>query len=202
MDLRRGARWGAVWLGLALAGPAQARDVPLFSGDVAFTYGRNWQQELNVAGIAGELKLNLLPYLAVGVRTGGALGGGLGREEGARGYAGLPLILKAEATPLATKVRPYVGLGLGVTRVAAGGAVVVLQTDVRNSRSWSITGPMPTLMPEVGIDLGGFRVALLHASLVGSSRATEQAIGPGDYHAPNLSGTVLQLGAHFGGPKG
>ncbi|MEZ4238803.1 MAG: macro domain-containing protein [Myxococcota bacterium] len=144
MDLRRGARWGAVWLGLALAGPAQARDVPLLSGDVAFTYGRNWQQELNVAGIAGELKLNLLPYLAVGVRTGGALGGGLGREEGARGYAGLPLILKAEATPLATKVRPYVGLGLGVTRVAAGGAVVVLQTDVRNSRSWSITGPMPT----------------------------------------------------------
>jgi hypothetical protein len=169
--------------------PVLARDVPLVGGDLAITYGRNWSQDLNVAGVVAELEVNVLPQLAVGVRAGGALGVGLGRTWDARGFAGLPFLAKAEATPFTSRTRPYVGLGLGVTRVAAGGTPLIVDAD---SESWSVTGPVPTLMPELGLDAGGFRIALVHASLIGTGRLEQ---------APDLSGTALQLGAHFGGPR-
>jgi hypothetical protein len=199
----------------ALLAPAAAlagdREVSLFSGDLAFTYGRNWSQGLNVAGLVGELKVNVLPQLAVGVRTGGSIGGGVGAGDGegsARGYAGLPLMLKAEGTPFTSRTRPFVGLGVGVTRAAGGGAMAAVDGDSAESASWSVAGPMPTLMPEIGVDLGGFRISLVHSSLLGSSRAVEQSVevGPsgasassGD--APGLSGSALQVGVHFGGPR-
>ncbi|MEZ4241005.1 MAG: hypothetical protein R3F59_33570 [Myxococcota bacterium] len=200
-------------IGLLVASPAaSARDVSLFSGDLAFLYGRNWGQQLNVAGLAGELKLDLVPQLAIGVRAGGALGGGIGvrgAERSARGYAGLPLLLKAEASPLSSRTRPYVGLAVGVTRAAGGGAMASIEQDAARTASWSVVGPMPTVMPEIGLDLGGFRMALVHASLVGSARAVEQSYEvtadgarTSARRAPGLSGTSLQVGVHFGGPKG
>ncbi|MEQ1505611.1 MAG: hypothetical protein ABMB14_25485 [Myxococcota bacterium] len=192
---------------MALTAVAMANDVPTVSGDLALQYGRNWGQHLNLAGIVGEVKINVLPILAVGVRTGGQLGLGVSASESsaeAKFFSNLPLALKAEGYLGTGKTRPYAGLAVGVSRATGAGAFGSATT----ASAYSVVGPMGTVMPELGIDLGMFRVALQHSLLFGSaSRIAESAtaggasvsIDPKD--APSLSGTTLQLGIHFGGPR-
>ena len=194
------------------AGPAaMAKDTPLVAGDIALVYGRNWGQQLNVAGLVGEVKINVHDHVSVGARLGGDLGVAIGASDtaaAARGYAGLPLMAKAEVFALPSRIRPFAGLGLGMTRAAGGGVVAAVGAANAQSSSYSVAGVMPTFMPEIGVDLGKFRIALHHAVLVGSSGAVKRALEVGadgvrseNLRAPGLSGTRLQLGLHFGGPK-
>jgi hypothetical protein len=178
------------------------------SGDLAVAYGRNLGQELNVAALAGELKVHVDPRLAVGVRLASGIGLSL-RESGARGYLGLPLQLKAEAFLDESRNRPFVGLGLGATPTTAAG--VIVETDNANVKglAWGVAGVIPTVMPEVGVALSGLRVALQYNLLLGSGKKAAASVQAGtagvsadvDEAVPGLDGLMLQVGAHFGGPK-
>jgi hypothetical protein len=211
MSIDRLLGLAAVLLSVATVTPARAGDTPRLSGDIAVTYGRNWGQHLNVAGLAGELKVNVIPQLSVGARVGGAIGAGVGADESggsAKAYAGMPLMLKGEVFPLASRTRPFVGLGVGVTRASGAGAVASVEETSAAASAYGVKGMMPTLMPEIGVDLGGFRIALQHSALLGSSGAVQQSLEAGaagttasTSRAPGLSGTTLQLGVHLGGPR-
>lgn len=204
------AQWWTALFGLALGlgwgTAARAGDVPLLAGDIGFQYGRNWGQELMISGLVGELKLNVLPFVSVGVHTGAQLGVSVSAREGAakaKAFTNLPLALKGELFLGTGTVRPYGGLAMGVSRATGAGAIA----SVDKAASYSVSGPMPTLAPELGLDLGHFRVALTHAWLFGSARraaasVTGASISTDAGLAPGLSGTTLQLGAHFGGPRG
>lgn len=186
--------------------------VSLFSGDLAVTYGRNWSQELNVGGLVGELKVNVLPYASVGVRSGGTVGGAIGQgaaDASARAYVGVPVMLKVEGSPFVSRTRPFVGVGVGVTRAAGGGATAATTGATAEASSYTVNGAVPTLMPEVGVDLGALRVSLVHSALVGSAGMAEGetvsagsgGATTGSFAAPGLSGSALQVGLHLGGPK-
>ncbi len=177
--------------------------VPDVSGDVALTYGRNFAQGLNVAGFVGELKANVDPQIALGVRAGGGLGAGFGASS-VQGYLGAPLLLKGEGFLGRQRQRPFVGLGAGVTWVAAVGAYASPSTAT--AVGYTVSGFMPTIMPELGVDLGNVRLAVSHSVLIGSDRGIAAQLGlegveVGSEAVPGLSGTVLQVGGHFGGAR-
>lgn len=195
-------------LGMLFASaPARAGDVPLFAGDIGIQYGRNWSQELMIAGLVGEFKVNVLPFVSVGARTGGQLGVSLSANATsakAKAFTNLPIALKGEVFLGTAPTRPYAGLSMGVSRATGAGAIAT----TTSAASYAVQGPMPTLVPEIGLDLGHFRIALAHAWLVGSGRkisegvtVSDNAVTISDDAIPNLSGTTLQLGLHFGGPK-
>ena len=193
-----------VWL-LACA---MAEEVPAWSGDLAITYGRNFGQQLNVGGVVGELKYNVHPQAAAGVRIGTTLGAGIDRD-GVRGYIGLPLLVKVEGFPSVQTTRPFAGLGVGTTLFNAGGVVFAQDGFEASGAAYGVTGPLFTLLPELGVDLGAIRISLSHGFLVGSAKgiaASIEASAEGaefsdDFAYPGLGGTMLQVGVHLGGPK-
>lgn len=196
---------------LLLAPAAQAQEVPGWSGDIAFAYGRNFGQGLNVGGIVGEVKKNVHPQAAVGVRLGGILGVGVNTNQGsASAYSGSPLLLKGEGFLSESPTRPFVGLGAGVTFYGAAGVVGVVNGNQQSVQAYAARGPNFTLMPELGVDIGALRLAVSHGFLIGSNRAIQASIesdGQGgtntttEYETYGLGGTVFQIGGHFGGPK-
>ena len=118
------------------------------------------------------------------------------------------MLAKTELLPTTDRSRPFVGLGAGLvfTR-AAGGRISRNGTE---GEGWFVSGPLPTLMPEIGVDLGAFRVAAQYAFLVGAWAARSGSFDAGSVDsasatigrdAPVLNGASLQLGAHFGGPR-
>jgi hypothetical protein len=189
-----------LWL---LAGEAWAGSL---RSDVAFAYGRNLGQQLNVAAVVAEVKATPEPHLAVGVRLAGGVGVSLSGE-GAKAYLGAPLLLKAEGSPLTGRNRPYLGLGLGVTPTVAAGAFV--RTDRANveAAGWAVRGVIPTLMPEIGVDLSGFRLAFVYHWMVGSAKEVAAGVNAGTQgvttstagEVPGLDGIFVQGGFSFGG---
>lgn len=204
MDLR----WISLVVALVAASPARA-EVPKLSGDIAVTYGRNFGQRLMVASLAGELKRNVHPQIAVGGRVGGQLGAALNGGT-ARGFLGMPVLAKGELFATESRTRPFLGLGAGLTFTRAAGVWLAVKNGQGEGGGWVVSGPLPTLLPEVGVDIGAFRVAAQYALLIGSANAVSAAVeidGDGGSNAtvgreaPGLNGLVFQLGGHFGGPR-
>lgn len=189
----------------AVAG-AWAADLSV-AGDLAFAYGRNTGQHLNVAALVGGLELLPDPHLGVGLRVAPALGVGVG-ENSARAYVGAPLTLRVEGFPTLERNRPFGALGLGFTPTSAGGVWVAGDGGNVESVAWAVTGRIPTLMPEVGVDLGHFRASVLWQLMLGSGRKVAASVEAGTGgvggsvtdDVPGLNGLMVQLGGHFGGP--
>jgi len=194
-------------LGLGLAAPAVAADdTTPWSGEVAATYGRNIGQGLNVGGLVGEVKKNIGGQFALGGRFGGLLGANMS-DGGATGYAATPVLVKAEAFPSQARRRPFIGVGLGATFFSAGGVAVAGEGFGTEAAAYGAQGPLFTAMPEIGLDLGGLRIAVQHsflmgsASSVGASLAVPVGTEISQYDYPSLGTTTFQIGGHFGGPK-
>jgi hypothetical protein len=198
-----------VLIGLGLCSmPALAEEVPKWSGDIGIAYGRNLGQGLNIAEGAFEVKANVHPQFAAGVRIGGTLGVSVGQGS-AEAFAGLPLLLKGEGFLNDKPTRPFLGLGAGVTLTSAGGAFVAADNDSASATAYGVSGPIPTLMPELGVDLNGLRLSMQYRWLLGSANSVRASVEAGtagtgttvDDNVPGLSGLTLSLGAHIGGPK-
>jgi hypothetical protein len=187
--------------------PPPRPEVPKVAIDVAFAYGRHIGQELNVAEVAGELKFQPIPYVAIGARAAVDLGFGFG-ERGARGFVGSPLALKVEATPLATPTRPFVGLAIGAAPLTAGGVLLAVEDGEFVSTAWGIKGVKPMLTPEIGVDVTALRLSVQYRTFLGAQEAIAASASAGadgvsgdiTSIAPGLSGVFVQLGVHLGGP--
>jgi len=193
-------------LGLGLTTSALADDVRPWSGDIAVAYGRSVGQELNVGGLVGEVKKNLGARCAMGLRVGGMLGARM-MDDSASGYAATPVLFKAEVFPSRARHRPYVGAGVGATFLSAGGVALDGSGLGTRAEAYGARGPLLTAMPELGIDLAGFRLGVQHSFLMGTPSTVGASLGlPLDapvrgYDTPPLGTTTLQVGGHFGGPQ-
>jgi len=192
-------------LGIGLAPPALAEEVRPWSGDIAATYGRSPGQELNVGGLVGEIKKNIGSRFAIGLRAGGLLGANLS-DGSASGYAATPVLVKTEAFPTRARHRPYLGLGLGATFLSAGGVALDGSGLGTRADAYGARGPLFTVMPDLGVDLAGFRIGVQHSFVMGTPQHVSASLGlPGvRAHRPDtpaLGTTTLQLGGHFGGPQ-
>ena len=191
---------------------APSSEAPSVSSDFAFVYGRNVSQGLNVTGFALEIKKNIGTQLSVGGRLSGLIGVSLKANENsaaAKAYSASPILLKGEYAFSENSKRPYVGLGLGPTFYGGAGAVVTAEGNATQSNAYASKGPALTVMPEIGYDLGRFRIALQHNLLLGSAISVSANVTAGttgtstsvDYKTPGMGSTTLQIGGHWGGPK-
>lgn len=158
-------------------------------------------------GASVEPKFNLTDNLAVGVRLGGGV---LVPQSVSVGNENVSIAVRVFQTYLAkadwyfttSSVRPFVGLGAGFYRVAGmsqsvsggGSGSVVQQADVFDGFG---------VMPQVGINFGGFRLAASYHLLTGGDRTiVTQAVGglPVSHSMPT-SYFSLELGGTFGGKR-
>lgn len=123
--------------------------------------------ELSGGGIGAsyELKLNVSPLLSVGFRNEGGLlfGGSIDGEDVNIGLrASANYLAKAELYPFASRVTPMFGLG-------AGYYASVGEAGGDGGASVSI-GEHFGIAPQVGLQLGGFRLAATYHKLFGDAQ--------------------------------
>lgn len=163
-----------------------------------------------VAEFGGELKTAVAPNLSVGGRIGGMIGVGLSFDAGAeaRSFVGLPLLAKADLKPFDGDTRALFGLGAGFTLLSAAGTATTISGTSLDTAAWAVTGAIPTLMPEVGVDIKRLRLAVHYNLMLGSGAAVRAAVSASptgatatvDDNVPGLNGLQLQIGIRFGVP--
>lgn len=153
-------------------------------------------------GMVVEIKNQLTDTVAIGGRVEIAVmfGGVVGEDE-------LPLdiamaacgLLKVELHPLDGPVRPFVALG-------AGGYTIGGQTIDGGPHTSGIrreTGRYVGVAPQVGVDLGPFRLAATYNAILGASLEVSQMVGD-VRETTKLSQNYLSLELSFrfaGGPR-
>ncbi len=148
----------------------------------------------NGAGFVTEIKVNVHDNIAIGGRVEIAMmfGGLVGSEE-------LPFGMAASALPKAEylvgtgPVRPFVALGAGLYSIAS----YTIASDPNGQSGISTTsGRYFGIAPEVGVDLGRFRLAMTYNAILGTSVEYRQTTG-GIEHRETLSQNYLSLEASF-----
>ena len=192
---------------LPLAAEAQvpAENYQLFRVDstlsVPFAHGPgSWG-----VGAAVEPKFNLLDFLAVGIRAEGALlfGGDFSAPSSAlsvdmRGV--VAFLAKADLYLTTAAVRPFVGFGMGLYHIASQS---VSTGDPGTSIDQSV-GSHFGIAPQVGINLGPFRLAATYNVIVGGDVVVRQTVTVGQ--PPGESSTSqnyfsFEIGGTFGGRR-
>ena len=147
-----------------------------------------------------EVKYNVHDRVAVGARFDGAamLGGGLGEGSnvsvGQRAAASF--LAKGDYYFTDAPVRPFVGLGVGLFYF--GG-----QDFSSSSSSANIdqkAGRYFGVAPQVGIELGAFRLAATYNALLGADVEVTQSVGTGEQTADiSQNYFTFELGVRIGG---
>ena len=128
-------------------------------------------------GAVVEPKLNISDQLSLGLRTSVAITGG-GKIEGNSGDVSVGLgisvgaLAKGEYYFSTSSTRPFLGFGAGLyylvsQDVDTGGGVSVSQS----------AGEYFGFAPQVGIQLGGFRLALTYNAMLGANYEVVQSVG-------------------------
>jgi hypothetical protein len=180
---------------------AQAENYSLFRLDMAvtgtYTHGaKSW-------GFGGlvEPKFNVLDFLAVGLRMEGSVmfwgdvrAGDSDVSMDIRGVAAF--LAKCDYYVLDAPIRPFVGLGLGMYYLGAQG----INTSQTSATIHQKAGAYFGLAPQVGIELGGFRLSVTYNAIFGAAIEVEQVVGTqterSDYLQNYLS---LEIGWRIGG---
>lgn len=200
---------------LALAALALAFATPAFATsanyqpvrvDVSFNLVSG-SADVNEYGVGGSIepKFNLTDRIAVGLRLEGMAlipesvsVGGESVSIGARALSAY--LAKADYYLTTTSVRPFVGLGAGLYRIAGGGETVGSTGISQQAEAFSGFG----VAPQIGLQLGGFRLAGTYHFITGGDRVVlTQAVGapaPEQRSMPT-SYFALELGGTFGGKR-
>jgi hypothetical protein len=159
-------------------------------------------------GIVLEPKYNLLDQLAIGLRleagafatqsvSSSSAGGQVDVSQSARAVSAF--LAKADWYVTTSSVRPFVGLGAGLYRIASGSQSVsgsgASTAVVQRAESFSGFG----VAPQVGVNFGGFRLAATYHVITGSDQVVvTQAVGAAptetklskNYFAFEIGGTI------------
>jgi hypothetical protein len=159
-------------------------------------------------GLVLEPKYNLLDQLAIGLRLeGGAFATQTVKTSAAAGQAEVSqsaraitaYLVKADWYLTTSSVRPFVGLGAGLYRIASGSQSVsgsgASTAVVQRAESFQGFG----VAPQVGVNFGGFRLAATYHMITGDDQVVvTQAIGTTptetklskNYFAFEIGGTI------------
>jgi hypothetical protein len=162
---------------LALPPTAQAsKNYQLFRLDTSFNFAYAYGPGRYGGGLTIEPKFSVLDQLVVGAQVGVAIFGGGSINPGAVGNsvsmsvgAILPFLAKVEYYPVHSPIRPFIGFGLGTYDVI-GQTVGGMGIDQR-------VGFYFGLSPQVGIELGWFRLSVSYHALFGASWHVSQTLG-------------------------
>jgi hypothetical protein len=194
--------------GLLVASSAEARakNYALFRLDTGLT--GSMAHDSGGYGVGGfvEPKFNVLDTLAVGVRMeghgmfGGDIDTGVNQNVDLDMRATAAFLAKADYYIGTGTVRPFVGLGLGLYYFAGQS----LSATNINQNAGSYFG----IAPQVGVQLGAFRLAFTYNAILGANYEVSQSAGPGGINQ-SVSGDqsisrnymTLDIGFRFGGGK-
>ncbi len=197
---------------LAFASPARAQDGNYQPIRVDVTvYGAYASADANAYGIGAALepKYNLTDHLALGLRFEGAAFatqavsvGPAGSQQVSVSQSARALtayLVKADYYLTTMYVRPFVGLGLGLYRIASGSQSVSGTGGItQQASSFSGFG----LCPQVGVNFGAFRLAGTYHLITGGDQVVvTQAVGGGAPTEVKLSKSffAFEIGGTFGG---
>jgi hypothetical protein len=164
-------------------------------------------------GMAIEPKYNVTDHLAAGLRLEGAgfvtqdvkvASSSQTANVSQGGRAVTALLAKADYYLTTSSVRPFVGVGFGFYRIGAGSQSVSSSGSgaavVQTASSFSGFG----VAPQVGLNLGGFRLAATYHVLTGGDMVVAtQAVGataPTEVKLPK-NFFAFELGGTFGGNR-
>jgi hypothetical protein len=214
MTIASGSKWlrvicilvATVASGLLLQSEAhaQAKNYQLFRFDLGAMGG--WVHGSGSRGGGGYLepKFNVLDSLAVGLRIDGlAMFGG---SYGLKGGGDMSMEMMAASTFLAkcdyylldTWVRPFVGMGAGIYYLG-GQSISVKSGDASiNQKAGKYFG----IAPQIGIQLGAFRLGMTYNAIMGASMEVQQTIGTVSQRSEVLRNYVtFEIGGTIGGGR-
>ena len=175
-----------------------------FRTDFGFGAASVIEQEAYGGNVSVEPKLNILDNLAVGGRFEAMVGGG--GNIGAPGSGEVTVkqniaaatLLKTDFFLTRGAVRPWVGLGVGRyvivgqgTSTSSGGATV-------NQNAGAYFG----VAPQLGLEMGGFRIAATYNKIIGAQVEVTQNVGGVDQKKKySHDYATIELGFRLGGRK-
>lgn len=176
----------------------------LFRTDVGFGAATIHAQEAYGGTVSVEPKVNVMDNLAVGARFeamiggGGNLGGPGSDEVTVKQNAAVATLLKTDFFLTRGSVRPWVGLGIG--RYA-----IISQGSTTGSGSASVSqnaGAYFGVAPQVGIEMGGFRIGATYNHIVGAQVEVTQSVnGSPETKKYSHDYASIEIGFRFGGRR-
>lgn len=148
---------------------AQSKNYRLIRVDLGLT-GAYSPGDLKSAGLGAYIQpmVNIHDFVSVGLRFEGDLlvGGNIsngGSQFEVGGTAVASYLAKGEFTLSKTAIRPFVGMGMGMYKLGSIGLNSDGGASVEAGRHFGV-------MPQVGINLGHFRMALAYNAIAGKSQ--------------------------------
>ena len=184
-------------------GPARMFPAPnyqLFRNDIGFGAGTVFSQEIYAGNVSVEPKVNVLDNVAVGGRIdvlvgGGGNLGGDGEDVSVKQHVAVATLLKADLFLTRAAVRPWVGLGVGRYAIIGQGADT--GDDVQVDQN---AGAYFGVAPQVGLELGAFRLSATYNHIVGAQVEVRQSVG-GETKKYSQDYATVELGFRFGGRR-
>lgn len=165
----------------------------------AYGFGASIEPKYNLSdNLSLGLRLEAAAFVTQSVNVGQAGSQQVSLSQGARAVTAF--LVKADWYFTTTTVRPFVGVGLGLYRIASGSQSI--------SGSGSIVQTAGTFQgfgfcPQVGLNLGGFRLAATYHVITGGDQVvTMQAVGATPTEVKlSKSFFAFELGGTFGGAR-
>lgn len=187
--------------------PGPKRMIPaphyqLFRSDIGFGAGTVPSQEIYAGSVSVEPKVNILDNIAVGARVEALIGGGgnIGGEgdEGVsvKQHVAVATLLKTDFFLTRSAVRPWVGLGFGRYAIVGQGADTGNDTVQVDQNAGAYFG----VAPQVGLELGGFRLSATYNHIVGAQVEVRQTVG-GETKKYSQDYATVEIGFRFGGRR-
>lgn len=177
-----------------------APNYQLFRTDIGFGAGNVFSQEIYAGNVSVEPKVNVLDNVAVGGRVdvligGGGNFGGEGEDVSVRQHVAVATLLKTDVFLTRAAVRPWVGVGVGRYAIIGQGADTGDEVQVDQN-----AGAYFGVAPQVGIELGGFRVSATYNHIVGAQVEVRQSVG-GKTKKYSQDYATVEIGFRFGGRR-
>lgn len=199
---------GSAWAqadagGTTPTSPFPAPHYQWFRNDIGFGFANIPSQEAYGGNVSVEPKFNVLDNLAVGARVeamisgGGSIGGPDNDNVSVKQHVAVATLLKTDYFLTRSAVRPWVGLGIG--RYAIVGQDVGTSSDVEVRQN---AGAYFGVAPQLGLELGGFRLSATYNHIIGAQVEVRQSVG-GDTQTKKYSQdyVTFEIGFRVGGRR-
>lgn len=187
--------------------PYLAKNYQPFRSDFGMGGAAVLEQEAYGMSVSVEPKVNILDNLAVGGRVEAMIGGGgnIGEDEAGgnevsiRQNVAVATLLKADFFLTRGAVRPWIGVGAGRYAIISQGTSSGSGTASVDQNAGAYFG----VAPQVGLEMGGFRISATYNKIVGAQVEVRQNVGTANETKKNYSHDYasVELGFRFGGRR-
>jgi hypothetical protein len=190
------------------APPAATRTIPapnyqIFRTDIGFGAATVHAQGAYGGTVSVEPKLNLMDNVAIGARFealiggGGNIGGPGSGDVSVKMNVAVASLLKADYFLTTASVRPWVGLGIGRYAIVSQGVNTGGGVSVKQN-----AGAYFGLAPQLGLELGGFRISLTYNHIVAAEVEVTQTVnGRPETKKYSHNYLTIDIGFRVGGQR-